>query len=140
MCKSYELGLQDGLAMYGRVCSVQPNCEECNVAVLRGEGLTCQEFMKEFPQKMASFLHEMDTGAHSYFDEYVTRFPNCSQPVEAVADMACRKALFEGDTSCKGGDCVACWKTVYVQDIEDEDDSDGSETMGVFCTGCGRED
>ena len=49
------------------------------------------------------------------------RFPECQHPVENVAKLACRRAIFEGNTECPYGDnadCVACWKKPYAGDID----------------------
>lgn len=124
MSKSYEQGLQDGLAMFGRVCSAQSSCEDCIVATLRGDGMTCQEFMLKFPGKMSSILQEMDHEVYTYFNEFVTRFPHCGRNIEDVANFVCRRAIFEGYAGCSGEECVACWSQQYVQD-ETEEDSEG---------------
>lgn len=129
MDKSYEQGKQDALELYGKVCGKQSSCSDCMIGQLRGESLTCQEFMAQFPGKMISLLTEMDSEKYTYFDEYVTRFPNCNLPLEALADIVCRKAVFEGFVACEGGDCKACWSEAYLSDIteENEDSEDTSE-------------
>lgn len=116
-------GFQDGIATYGRVCSKQSNCDECMIGQLKGQAVSCQEFMKQFPMKAASFIIEMDSGEYTYFDEYVTRFPNCNLSIDELAEFSCRKALFEGYIDCPGGDCVKCWSEQYVTDVtmSDED-------------------
>lgn len=117
MIKSYEQGKQDGIELYGRVCASQSSCADCMVGQLRGEGLTCQEFMKQFPGKMVSLLTELDSKEYTFFDEYVTRFPNCGLSVKDLSDIVCRKAIFEGVVSCEGGDCEACWNEIYSGDV-----------------------
>lgn len=121
--KNYMQGMQDGLELYGRVCGKQSSCEECMVGQLKGNAVSCQEFMKQFPMKMLSFLTEMDSGDYSYFDEYVTRFPNCNLPIEDLSQIVCRKAIFEGYVECDSEDCLECWKEQYVTDVtmSDED-------------------
>lgn len=128
MSKSYEQGIQDGVGLYGRVCSRQSSCDEgCMIGQLKGE-LSCQEFMHRFPQKMVSLLKEMDKKEYTYFDEYVTRFPNCNLSLQDVSDVMCRKMIFEGFVACEGGDCKACWSERYVSDVteldNEEDDSE----------------
>ena len=124
MGKSYEQGKQDGLELYGRVCSTQSSCSECMIGQLRGESISCQEFMKQFPGKMVSLLTEMDSAEYTYFDEYVTRFPNCNLSLTDLADIVCRKAIFEGFVSCNGGDCKDCWSMKYTGDITEDLESE----------------
>lgn len=125
MSKSYEQGVQDGVALYGKVCSSQSSCADCMIGQLRGESLTCQEFMKQFPGKMISLLTEMDSKDYTFYNEYITRFPNCGLTVDELSDIVCRKAIFEGVVNCEGGDCKSCWLQTYTDDVtESELDAD----------------
>lgn len=130
--KTYQQGVIDGIALWGRTCGKESNCEGCPIGSIRGAGVTCQDFARQFPAKMASILKEMDEGQITYFEEYCLRFPSCQLDVEQLALVACRKACFEGNVSCKRmeeeGACEACWKEVYVADVsgDDEEDSSGS--------------
>lgn len=127
MGMSYEQGRIDAIELYGRVCSSQSSCEDCVVSQLKGDSISCQEFMSRFPSKMLSLLTEMDSKEYTYYNEYITRFPNCNLTLEALADIACRKAIFEGYISCEGGDCKTCWKEQYTGDITEDDDINDSE-------------
>lgn len=114
--------MKEALALWGRVCGRQGACDICPVGAIRGTNITCQEFAQKFPDKFLSLLQEMDAkeDGYTYYNEYCVRFPECNQPIENVAQMACRLALFEGGLSCPFGDnadCVACWNTPYVGDI-----------------------
>ena len=131
--KTFEEGIQEGLKLYGNVCTKMPSCEECPIGQIKGEELTCQEFMKQFPAKMSSLLKEADNEEYTFFDEFVTRFPVCNLPIEELADICCRKAIFEGYTDCQGGDCVECWNQLYIGDVtEDEVDIDEDNEDSEF--------
>lgn len=117
MDKSYEQGRQDGIALYGRVCSRQSGCADCTLGLVKGDGLTCQEFIQKFPGKAVSLLTEMDVEEYTYYNEYVTRFPYCGLSLEDLSNVCCRKAIFEGDVACEGGDCKECWSEKYISDI-----------------------
>lgn len=117
---SYQQGLIDGIQLWGAACSRQGQCDNCPIGSIRGTGVTCQEFAKEFPAKMVSILTEMSKGELSYYEEYCTRFPMCNMTVEILSKAVCRKAVFEGYINCEGGDCVACWKEKYVSDVTEE--------------------
>lgn len=125
MSKSYNQGVQDGIALYGKVCSSQSSCSDCMIGQLRGESLTCQDFMKQFPGKMVSLLTEMDSKDYTFYNEYITRFPNCGLTVDDLSDIVCRKAIFEGFVNCECGDCKSCWLQTYTDDVtESELDAD----------------
>ena len=47
--KGFKSGMIAGLELYGRVCGKQANCEQCPVGSIRGTGVTCQDFAKQFP-------------------------------------------------------------------------------------------
>lgn len=120
---SYNQGQIDALQKWGSACGKQPNCEACMINSVKGDGLTCQEFAAQFPAKFLSLLTEMSNSEYTFFDEYVTRFPNCNLDVDTLAEVACRKAVFEGYTGCDGGDCVSCWKQSYVGDVTESVDN-----------------
>lgn len=123
--KSYQSGIEAGIAMWGRVCGSQGNCSTCPIGALRGANVTCQDFAKNFPAKMVSILTEMDEKQISYYQEYCMRFPECNIPINELAQMVCRKVVFEGYVFCDkcSGDnqnvseCIACWNEKYNGDI-----------------------
>ena len=118
MSKTYEQGMQDAIELYGRVCSSQGSCPDCLIGQLKGEGVACQEFMRKFPGKMISLLTEMDSDKYTYYNEYITRFPNCTLDLKTLSEVACRKSLFEGYIACDGSkSCEECWNEVYEGDI-----------------------
>lgn len=126
--KSYQQGVIDGIGLWGRACGKQGNCDVCPIGSLRGAGVTCQDFAKQFPAKMASILKEMDEGQLTYYEEFCMRFPSCQLDVATLALTSCRKAVFEGKVDCprmeETGACEECWLQPYVTDVsEDEDDS-----------------
>ena len=109
-------GMTEGIRLWGSVCGRQGICEECPIGSLRGAGVSCQDFARQFPGKMLSILQEMDQGELTYYEEFCTRFGSCNLPVEVLAKVTCRKAVFEGYLECEGGDCEACWKERYISD------------------------
>lgn len=128
--KTYQQGVIDGISLWGRVCGFQGNCDVCPIGSVRGTGVTCQDFAKQFPAKMASILKEMDEGQLTYYQEFCTRFPNCELPIETLALTTCRKNVFEGVIDCPmldaeddGEACIKCWKEAYVADVTEESDS-----------------
>lgn len=114
---SYERGLQDGVALWGAVCGSQANCKVCPIGVVRGAGVTCQDFAMHFPQKFISILKDMNQQDYTYFDEYCSRFPESNLNVDDLMQVACRKAIFEGYLECKGGNCKDCWLETYTDDV-----------------------
>lgn len=138
---SYNKGIEDGLALWGRVCGRQGACESCPVGAMRGANVTCQDFARQFPEKMVSLLQEMDKKGSTFYEEYCTRFPECNIPIEDLAHVACRKVLFEGFIFCEKTDdmsaCIACWNEKYKGDITvtDMDEYNGENyTMSVEST------
>lgn len=127
--KTYQQGVIDGISLWGRTCGKQSNCETCPIGSIRGTGVTCQEFAKQFPAKMASILKEMDEGQLTFFEEFCIRFPSCQMNVETLALTTCRKSVFEGKVDCPHmddeGACTACWMEPYVSDVTE--DSSGAE-------------
>lgn len=135
--KDYGQGLVDGIQLWGTVCGRQGACEECPIGSLRGAGVSCQDFARQFPAKMLSILKEMNEGEITFYEEYCTRFQSCNLPVEVLAKAACRKAIFEGYLDCEGGDCEACWKERYIADItmertEEPEEQEESSFSGGF--------
>lgn len=129
MGKSYEQGVQDGVALWGRTCGRMEDCESCQVGIIKGVNVTCQEFAKQFPAKMVSLLKEMDKGEITYAEEYRTRFPECGMSAEDLyQNGVCRKTIFEGYVGFCDNDCVKCWNEVYTGDvtIDDTQEGDGS--------------
>ena len=123
MSKTYEQGLQDGILLWGEGCSKMANCDECPVGVCKGAGVTCQEFAKQFPQKMVSLLKDVSNGGVSYVQEYNIRFPESNMTAEQLYENGvCRKTVFEGYVGCEGGDCIECWKSRYVGDTTESNE------------------
>ena len=133
--KTYQQGVIDGIALWGRTCGAQGNCEMCPIGSIRGTGVTCQDFARQFPSKMASILKEMDEDEISFYSEFCMRFPSCQLSVEQLALTACRKTVFEGKLDCeKIGDeaaCRACWLETYITDVT-EDEEDEEPESGTF--------
>lgn len=119
--KSYKQGQIDALELWGKTCGKQGNCESCPIGSLRGANVSCQDFAKQFPAKMLSILTEMNEEEITYYQEYCMRFPECNLDAEDLAELACRKAVFEGYVGCEGGDCLACWNERYMGDVTEID-------------------
>lgn len=109
---TYTKGYVNALKEFGEVCSSN-SCESCAIASLRGSELSCQEFMKKFPEKFASMLEFMQDKEQTFLNEFRTRFPDCELEDKDIPDTLCRKMVFEGYVDCEGGDCVACWEEPY---------------------------
>lgn len=111
--------MAEALALWGRVCGRQGACEECPIGTLRGANVTCQDFARQFPEKMLSILKEMDKGEITFYEEYCIRFPDANLPIEAVSACMCRRAVFEGVLDCDKSDdeCRACWEEQYKGDV-----------------------
>lgn len=127
MHMTYEQGIIDGVKLWGTACSGQGNCDSCPVSVLTGANVTCAEFAKKFPEKMAGMFSDMTKEDHTYYNEYCLRFPNCNLPVEVLAECACRKAVFEGNVNCEvegESACVDCWNERYYGDVTDTGEED----------------
>lgn len=141
---SYQQGRIDGIKLWGEACAKEGSCERCPIGIIRGTGITCQEFARKYPAKMISLLQEMNNNRISFYEEFCIRFPNSNITVEELADCACRKVVFEGYLSCKGGDCVECWQedftgdiTITNTDIENKIQDDESITI-KYCSNCGK--
>lgn len=126
--KSYMQGKVDALQLWGRVCGGQGSCEDCPIGNIRGTNVTCQDFAKQFPQKMLSILTEMDNKEITYYQEYCMRFPDANMDIETLSACLCRKAVFEGYLACDRAEipdaCLECWKQKYVGDVTETDSAD----------------
>lgn len=120
MAQSYNKGLSDGIKLWGEACGKQSSCATCPIGSIRGTNVTCQDFARQFPEKMLSILKEMNEGEISYFEEYCIRFPHSDLDVETLSKVTCRKAAFEGYLGCEctsDDDCIRCWKETYTDDV-----------------------
>ena len=114
--KTYEDGLVDSLRLYGNVCSSYGSCASCPVSqLLRGE--SCTVYARQNPNGFLSALQQASNTEHSYYNEYITRFPDCTLSIDEISKSICRKAVFEGYISCQGGDCKSCWLEKYGGDV-----------------------
>lgn len=124
--------------LWGQVCGGTGACDDCVLgAIGQASGVTCQEFAVKHPDKFLAILREKADEPITYYNEYCMRFPHSNLSIEGVADCVCRKAVFEGYLGCEGGDCVACWNTIYTQDITESDEygedfSDNQPEDGSF--------
>lgn len=116
--KTYEEGFSDGVAGYINLCSKHPDCIDCPMLNEFDGDTTCEEFILRNKTRAASVVMQ-SSGEHTYFAEYRLRFPHSNIQLEDMAESACRKAIFNGDTTCSGGDCMACWSEPYTSDIAD---------------------
>lgn len=139
---SYQKGMVDAIQLWGNACGHQANCVECPVGAMKNLNVTCQDFARQFPEKMLSILKEMDQGQLSYYEEYCTRFPESSLSLKEVSLVTCRKAIFEGYLDCEENNedaCVACWMEAYVGDTTESKDDNEEADGSAFCTNCGQE-
>lgn len=120
MGDNYTKGMVDGIKLWGETCGRQGSCDKCPIGIIRGTGVTCQDFARQFPQKMLSLLSEIHDGEISYYQEFCMRFPESNMTVKQLADCVCRRTAFEGYVECEGGDCVSCWKETYIGDVTPE--------------------
>lgn len=150
---TYESGMIDALSMWGRVCGNEGGCADCPISVVRGTGITCQEFAKKAPEKMLSLLQELDGKEPTYFSEYNLRFPNAQIPLEDLAGLTCRKVCFEGYFGCHDYNdvdkCIKCWQEHYTGDVTvDQDELEVEEeyeaeeeqeqvSNTAYCSNCG---
>lgn len=117
--KTYSEGLRDGLALYGRVCATEGSCDTCAIGIIKGNDITCAEFLKQFPNKALSILRDKDEKGYSYLDEFYTRHPECSLDKSEVETSFCCADMFglqENDCPMVTGsdgkqtpDCAKCW-------------------------------
>lgn len=125
---TYMEGLQDGISLFGSVCSKEANCDECPVSLIKNTNMTCQQFAADYPQKMLSILMELNNKDVSFFDEYCIRFPSCNLSVDLLSKVACRKAVFEGYCGCggeqEGLNCKNCWLEKYIGDVTEFGEED----------------
>lgn len=120
---AYYAGFVDAFKRWGSACSKQANCEECPIGIVKAGGITCSEFAKQFPEKFASLITEMDTDAPiSFFEEFCMRFPNCNINVDGVSQLACRKAIYEGYLECDKPRemCIDCWLEPFYGDVTEQ--------------------
>lgn len=110
----------EGLALFGKVCRTRSDCGVCKIFQEKG-ALTCQEFIEKFPDKAYSLLKEMDSETYTYYDELMSRFPENSLNVEIVSESFCRKAIFDGDSTCTDTNCLECWKEKYNRYPEEDE-------------------
>lgn len=115
--KTYEEGFADGVSSYIEFCTKHPDCMGCSMLNEFDGDTTCEEFILKNKVRAASIILQ-SSGTHSYFAEYRLRFPHSNIRLEDMAESACRKAIFNGDMSCTGGDCLSCWNEQYSSDIE----------------------
>ena len=123
--KTYEQGMEDGVQLFGKVCTKMGNCANCPVGEVRGEQISCPAFAKQFPKKMVSLLKSADDADYTYYDEFVTRFPNNGTDVETLATNVCRQFVFGGvanfvcdkDVEADPSVCVDCWLKHYEEDV-----------------------
>lgn len=129
----YTSGAIDALKLYGTVCGNSGSCEGCPVVAAAPTGMNCTEFAKQFPEKFYSILQDMSKREYTYYNEFNVRFPACSRPVEELAQVCCRKAVFEGYVGCEGSPdpdhCVKCWLEQYAGDIT-ENVEEKTESFG----------
>lgn len=114
--KTYNQGLVDGVNLFVKACSGKGNCDGCPIGSLAGAGVNCMEFIKQFPAKSVGILREMVGEQNTYYNEFVSRMPNCGAGEKVVSTGLCRKAIFEGDFSCTEEDmdvCEKCWNERY---------------------------
>lgn len=121
MTKNYESGVVDGVALWAEACG-KTQCSECPINQI-GAGTRCQDYIAKFPAKAVNILKEMKGLPHTYYEEYMSRFPACDLTVEALSLLICRKAVYEGYLDCPHGSeekneeaCLACWKEAYKGD------------------------
>lgn len=120
MADTYTNGLIEGVRLLGGVCSRYGDCDLCPVGKVRGTGMTCHQFAMSQPEKMLSLLQEADRNL-TYCDEYNIRFPNADADIDYLAEILCRRCVFEGETTCKVTNneiCRKCWGCVYVGDVD----------------------
>ena len=130
--KTYSDGMRDAIQLWGRVCGKQNACDDCPILPLRSAGMTCQQFAQKFPNKFIPMLIEMDKGNTTYYSEFCARFPECTLDLELLSELTCRKAIFEGVTTCDNSmSCAECWMQKYEGDITDFNDVKDSDMVAT---------
>ena len=128
MQKSYRAGMADGLKLWGEVCQKEVSCSACPIGQMKGLNVSCQEFASKFPMKMISILEEIKNNGTTYYEEFCARFPEMDLIEEDLAELACRKAVFEGYVDCNKSpeECLAWWKEKYIGDrtVSEDDDEE----------------
>lgn len=114
LSSDFVRGVKEGLRLYGSACS-QNECSECPLGGVVGAG-NCNEVMRDFPEKAAEALIPLLQKPLSYYNVYCMRFPKTDMGVEDLSESVCRKIIFDGDDSCEGGDCEACWRETYTEE------------------------
>jgi len=117
--KTYEQGLIDMSKAYGRACGSCDSCEQCNVGIVKGEGISCPEFAQKFPKKFVSLILDQTSDGISYYQEYLIRFPRVELSVDELVSLGmCRKAIFDGNAECNrpSSDCKGCWLEKYTEE------------------------
>ena len=136
MQKSYRAGMADGLKLWGEVCQKEVSCSACPIGQMKGLNVSCQEFASKFPMKMISILEEIKNNGTTYYEEFCARFPEMDLIEEDLAELACRKAVFEGYLACDRAEipdaCLECWKQKYVGDVTETDSADSQQGVAYI--------
>ena len=117
----YQQGYADALKKWGFICvSHGKNCASCPLFDNLEMNQRCYELAFFNPAKFAAILQRLD-GTSTYFSEYCLRFPQCPATVDVLAQMYCRKHMFEGYSGCQECDktpetCIKCWLEPYTED------------------------
>lgn len=129
--KTYMDGYKDALVDYAEQCSKHTACSDCPMyAMLGGSGdiggaVSCRDFLMKFPERAASIIKQMKGEGHTFFDEYLLRFPDYQGSVEDLAALDyCRDAIFYSKYDCsktskmmtdeeKAKVCAHCWLEQY---------------------------
>lgn len=108
------------LKQFGEICSANA-CASCPLGVF---GLSCSDVLRMHTAEAISII-ESESGNNSYLAEYRRRFPFNKASDQDICFGICRKEVFEGavnmQVQCPTKNCLACWGTERVDDIEDSD-------------------
>lgn len=134
--RSYEQGVTDGIQLWGDACGKQSSCTDCPLIAIKGANMSCQEFARQFPAKMKNLLREIKDKSDTYYGQFCSRFENNTMTVEELAEVSCRKVVFEGYMGCdkEGQACVDCWLEHYEGDVTEffDDDSDNTDISSII--------